>query len=747
MKYLKRCIKIKNCPSFIDFKPPSGLPDFAKFNLIYGWNASGKTSFTRVLRSFELEENYYENTRRPMFEFKLSDENVISQNDLTTLKNIRVFNKDFIEDNIYGIGGIKPIFFLGRESKEDKEKIIETENELKSLIPMRDLTKTALEKAKRNRDSMLSEKARAIKNALTTSKQDNYRNYERPDIEKAINNNIKKLEKPDSLLLSDKRLSVLKKSIQQASKKVIDELVVPDLDIAIIQDEAVDILSKSVISQIIESLQSDEIVSKWVERGLEIYKEKSLDRCAFCEQQIPQKRLSALENHFNDEYRKMIESIHELLERCNSKRFMFEFPESSNFYEDLATKYLEAKRKAENSLSSFNQAIDLIIDTLKQKEQNPFSKLKLNKSKILETKSFEKINEIINAHNLITENFYDQIEKNKNELEIHYIGEFFPTYKKIAEEIEDTEKKLFNSRESVREKEVLINNLKQSLVSHHIPAQRINKDLEQFLGRKDIQLKAEDQQDGYQIIRNGEIAKNLSEGEKTALAIVYFLTKLKEEGFDLKESIVVIDDPVCSLDSNAIFQAFAFIKESIKDAGQIFILTHHFDFFRQVKDWFKYLKRGKQKTEHFMTVINKEKKNSSITKIDKLLFDYDSEYQYLFSILYRISKDNQLELEKYYSIPNIARKFLESFLSFKVPIESTSLHRRLEHIESVDSKKKERIRRFTETHSHPRYERGVQDFDMTILGEAKDILSDLLELVETEDKKHYDFLVKSISEN
>ena len=72
------------------------------------------------------------------------------------------------------------------------------------------------------------------------------------------------------------------------------------------------------------------------------------------------------------------------------------------------------------------------------------------------------------------------------------------------------------------------------------------------------------------------------------------------------------------------------------------------------------------------------------------------------------------------------------------------LFNRLKKI-NFDSKKKERIRRFVDTHSHPRYEGGVQDFDMTILGETPDILNDLLDLVECEDKKHYDFLVESIT--
>ena len=74
------------------------------------------------------------------------------------------------------------------------------------------------------------------------------------------------------------------------------------------------------------------------------------------------------------------------------------------------------------------------------------------------------------------------------------------------------------------------------------------------------------------------------------------------------------------------------------------------------------------------------------------------------------------------------------------------LFHRLNKID-FDKKKKTRIHRFIETHSHPRYESGVQDFDMTILGETPDILNDILGLVEHEDKKHYDFLVVSVTTN
>jgi len=742
---IEKIKKIKDCPSFVDFKPEADLPEFKKYNLIYGWNGSGKTCFSRILRSFELGENYYAQPgKSPEFEFKLGNGNSIDQNNLTALPNIRVFNKDFINESVFGTGGPKPIFFLGKENKEDKERITKIETELQGLRKDRDSKKILLDKAKTTKDKILSDKARDIKNTLTTSRLDKYRNYERPNLEEAINNKSQELKNLDNFKLTEDRLATLQKAIQQTTKPSIKSLQEQNFDISDILVEVKDILQKTATSQIIEALRSDDIISKWVERGLILHKEKNLATCAFCDQVIPRNRLRDLENHFNEDYQKLIEAIGQLKKKLDAKKVAVAFPDASNFYDDLASKYLAKKKEAENSIQDFNQNIDAVISILEQKEQKPFSKFNLENLMPTKDTFFHEINEIITKHNNKTENFESQVDENKKALEMHYIAEFIDSYNESLGEIKTLKSEYSNLVKTIEEKEKEIRKLKENLISHHIPAQQINKDLEQFLGRSDIQLRAADEKEGYQITRNGEIAKDLSEGEKTALAIVYFLTKINEEGFDLKNGIIVIDDPVSSLDSTTIFQAFGFIKESVKVVGQIFILTHHFDFFRQVKNWFSYCKNDR---EYFMMVCKEENstRKSAIIKIDKLLIDYESEYHFLFSVLYKFAKEREHHLKEMYPLPNVARKFLESFLAFRVPLgtKEPNIYQRLSLID-FDSKKKERIRRFVDTHSHPRYESGVQDFDMTILGETPDILNDLLELVEHEDKKHYDFLVKSV---
>jgi len=84
------------------------------------------------------------------------------------------------------------------------------------------------------------------------------------------------------------------------------------------------------------------------------------------------------------------------------------------------------------------------------------------------------------------------------------------------------------------------------------------------------------------VIRESVPAKSLSEGERTAIGFVYFVTQLKDENFDPEKGIVVVDDPISSLDANSQFQAFSFLKTATNQAGQLFLFTHNFDFLKLI---------------------------------------------------------------------------------------------------------------------------------------------------------------------
>jgi wobble nucleotide-excising tRNase len=188
-----------------------------------------------------------------------------------------------------------------------------------------------------------------------------------------------------------------------------------------------------------------------------------------------------------------------------------------------------------------------------------------------------------------------------------------------------------------------------------------------------------------------------------------------------------------------LFYAFGFLKERTKGAGQLFILTHNFTFFRQIKNWLNYINKNKRAFYLLECDYIDGRRTAVLRALDKLLYKYESEYQYLFSVIYEISQKDDKGLEQYYHIPNIARRLLEAFLAFRQP-SSKTLHKKLEDID-YDAAKKARIYRFVHTHSHSEYVEDGSDHDMSILSETPSVLKDLLGLIESEDKKHYEQMV------
>jgi wobble nucleotide-excising tRNase len=230
------------------------------------------------------------------------------------------------------------------------------------------------------------------------------------------------------------------------------------------------------------------------------------------------------------------------------------------------------------------------------------------------------------------------------------------------------------------------------------------------------------------------------------------LKSLQDRAFELAKSVVVIDDPVSSLDANALFSAFGHMKSRTKGAGQLFVLTHNFAFFRQVKNWFHHLPHQNRKdvnlrpARFFMLVANGDGagRKSSLCPLDHLLDEFESEYHYLFHRLHEEANRPRgvTALAEYYPLPNLARRLLEAFLAFRLPSIAGELHTKLEEI-TFDEHKKVRIIRFLHTFSHGDTidEPG---HDPTLLAEAPQVLAEILELIKAEDGKHFAGMLKAI---
>jgi len=742
---LIRIEKIKNHLIFKDFNWGASLPDFKRFNLIYGWNASGKTTLANLLRCIEKHKD------DTIGEFSVVvDNRTISSSSFptdTSLPQIRVFNREFIEENIFTLtGAVSPIFYLGKESVE-KQKEIETLRD-QLAEKRREYTKLRQQKTKAENDldEFNRDKAKLIKDLLSSSGHNPYNNYNKTLFKNKADELARSVD-AQSTKLNNADKSRYKKQINEVSKPELTSLSLPILDTHSLLTRVNDVLAKTVVSEIIESLKNDINLSQWVRTGLDLHETSNSTKCLFCEQLIPDELLKRYRAHFNDNFNQFVSEIELLsseIHTIENDLSKLTFYSKAELYEHLASEYEQAKQKAKSDIETLIEYLNMLEEKLLAKKHSPFQKIKPIVT--IPPKTSEllvNVNDIISRHNTETKNFQHTITQARKKLEESIVLESLDIFKKHNSEISKLAPKIKSAEADIELLEENIAKNERQIIEHRRPADELNNELADYLGHTD--LKFEIIENGYRIMRNGNPATGLSEGEKTAIAFLYFLKSLNDRAFKIKDGIIVIDDPVSSLDANSLFCAVGFMQTRVKDAGQLFILTHNFPFFRQIKHW--YHSTAKKNSSYYMIECSyvQGDRCSRLLPLDKLLSEYDSEYHYLFKLVYSSAYQTELpqKLEAYYHLPNIARRLLENFLSFKHPKNAGFGLTHLLKETTFDEAKKSRILRFLHTHSH---EGSLDDLehDISILSETPQILRDVIKLIEENDKNHHDELVDLI---
>jgi len=778
---ISRINHIRNHRIFRNFSWAAELQDFARFNVIYGWNGSGKTTLSNLFLHLHTKLAITEGD----VEFRFDQNNVSGVNlSSSTLPPVKVFNRDFISASFFEAPGQKfsPIYYLGEESVETKKKIEELK--LQHDKAAKDLASTSSKRllAEKDLDTFAISQAKTIREALSSAGQNTYNNYDKRGF---LNKASKLIPETctDALLDSEKKAELREKLVGKPKAKIA-ALNVAYPDLKSLTDLTGDVLSRSIVSSTIEKLSINPPLAAWVQRGLELHHaEGDSGNCEFCGQPIPANRIQHLESHFNDEFRKFqteLDGTIKKIEDAKSQLSLIRLPEPSLFYEHL----VDGLKKESTAIDQHRWYVDAYLNALKKalavKKENPFQKVDLlqyvgYEENPADPKGFwgitfsilfgaysqfgslkgqqavQQINAIIDQHNAVTDNFQKVIEETRATLENCYIAEAYKEYEEKNAAHSKAQKEEADASAQVKTYKSNIIELEREVVHHRRPAEQLNSEIRAYLGRDELTFAIHE--DGYSIIRHGKPAGNLSEGEKTAIAFLYFLKSLQGEYFDMENGVVVIDDPVSSLDTNSLYSAFGYMKERTKHAGQLFVLTHNFAFFRQVKNWFNHMP-GQNKKEitdrparFYMLQAERHdgKRTATIAKLDPMLHEHESEYHYLFKKVHdeSLKAAQQGDIEGCYGMPNMARRLLEGFLAFRHPNKTGKLYQQLEAV-NFDAAKKSRIQRFLDTYSHHEHV-GDAEHDPSILAETAAVLVDVLELIKATDKGHYDGMIAVIT--
>lgn len=739
--------------------------DFGKYNLFYGWNGSGKSTLSGVFRCIE---NKTTSSKFPSSEFTV---NVDSSSPITQANvansdlNIYTFNHDFIEENISWDSVVKSILLVDKEKIEEREKLEKLKKEQEADTKAHSIEAEAIRKLDGAISKFGTDSARHMKTSLqsidTTDRY--YLNYDKRKFENFINNNLE-ASKSDDPLLDDQKIVELTNAAKPDQKSPItfSKHVINQGTFTKAKERLDDLLKTSVVSQTIQRLVDHGDIKSWVETGLDLHKRNDTNQCEFCGNTIKEERTKQLEAHFNDDYKAFqtrLESADEWLANQYVQPPML--PAASDFYDEFRNGYSEACTALEKAITNLNEEISVWHTVLKDKTANPLeTSLTVEIISESSVKAFNDamttIGAVVDKHNHKSGNFKEETNKAKKQLELHYATtevKSFGYHDKKKEVVDRTaENRTLKTTIDTRNTE--IRTLEDSLSNEGLGADQFNESLHKFLGRSELTLRFNQVKKGYEILRNDleQVDGNLSEGEKTAIAFVYFITKLRENDNNIEDTIVVVDDPISSFDSNHLFHAYSFMKMNCEKAKQLFVLTHNFTFFKLVRDWIsKKNKSDNQNIANFYVVKanNEVPRTSTYTNAEPVLTLYNSEYHYIFSRLHSLKNQQTLETDDHFLAANLSRKLLESFLSFKFPKNRGNFANLFSAAVSASQKSedegKEKIKKFINQYSHNDLIETNEDFVENLIGEGVTVISDIFDWISELDEKHFQEMIDVVS--
>ena len=133
---INRISKLTNWGIYHSFTAKKELKNFSKYNVFYGWNGSGKTTLTRVFSSIEKKaiDIHY-----PLgqIDIKTDIASLTEKNIDGNSINIRVFNEDFISENIDWDKSANSILLISEEKINERKQLnvlnSQMANDLKKL--------------------------------------------------------------------------------------------------------------------------------------------------------------------------------------------------------------------------------------------------------------------------------------------------------------------------------------------------------------------------------------------------------------------------------------------------------------------------------------------------------------------------------------------------------------------------------------------------------------------------------------
>ncbi|MCP4651452.1 MAG: AAA family ATPase [PVC group bacterium] len=671
-------------------------------NIVFGFNGSGKTTISNCLALFsdstfvseeEKSEIYgdlkYDNNSQVVLGIQ-GNSQIEYPASRQHSKPFYIFNRQFVSTHVYD-GSFANMKRFANAGGELKNKEIDR---LDKLIEALDTESNSLVDKNQNHDKEHAKITKNLSGSFGKSLTDRNKSISKQkllDISLPTKK-LNELESQKETLVLDyqlsKRQSELESDIKELQKVAIPSLNLDLPTLNTLLQTSTQQLSKDVLQRKIDDIQSlfeednyKQGVERWFRLGKKILdgisvKDNSL--CPLCDTDITN-RISRImadyEAYFDDAYEQFSKDLKEQAEVVEKA---IKSTQDAMVTQDLVMK-IRIKYphvfKDDLTVFKFSNFVDIIQQlhtSLKSKMDNIQEALTIpehmSNQLISLTTSMDELVIIVEktitalrARKLDSREIEDQIRSTYKEIMILEFNQTEPTgavakYKNNAKRMNEI-------------MTIELPNLKLQL-SEQVAKLRIeSKSISKFLKKMGIDhfdININENEDGNIIIyfkgNNEEKTKMrncLSEGEKTALAFAYFLSKFENEvrtKDEIERSVIVIDDPISSLDDNRLYSTAMLIRSNFDNVHQILVLSHNFLFLKYYNSFY----RGRANC----VFLNHKK----LTELPKELQNFETPYYYMLAeLLAFLDKENQevtyVRVKKH--LPNYIRRILETFLSFK----------------------------------------------------------------------------------
>ncbi len=657
-------IQMRGCATYSTIG--ANIDNCQKINFFYGPNGSGKSTIG----------NYLQDQSSPLY----SQCKITWEHDDPS--EVIVYNKSFrarhFQENISGV------FTLGQATIEDVNALNEMKAERLRKLDEYNVRRESLEKKrgeeKKHKDDfrdtiwtvLLKRNENDFQEAFTGFRSNKERF--RDQVIFRFSKSHSSEDTRDSLL---KRAGTLFSSKPEKCELFAFSISLLAEDLSVIQDDSiwstVIVGNDDVpISKLINHLGN----ADWVNKGRHYITEGQI--CPFCQQKTITKELSEqLNRFFSGEYESNINKIKSLIERYSDDVNQLIRIIDSVFENQ---KGISISKLDEENWKSHKASISAlcseVLTEMRNKLQEPSRKILIpgNLSLLLQeiTEIISSANETIKDHNKMVDNYIEERNKLIDDIWNFLLSEQEPiinSYLKGLQNINNAKKGIQSGIDRCKEQldslDERIYSAGKNITSVQPAVDEINRSLRAYGFTNFMIVPSPVQENAYQIQRmDGTLATNtLSEGEETFITFLYFLQFAKGSEDISKVSthkILVLDDPISSLDSTILYIVSSMVKALIKDVrdgvsdvDQVFILTHNVFFHKEAS-----FVDGRTKIMNDVNywIISKDNNITTIRAYEK-----NNPIKTSYELLWQeLKADSNASLV---TVQNIMRRILENYFS------------------------------------------------------------------------------------